>query len=179
MRSHNAWEQAELALWLKRLDQPLPERASYDVPYGLSLAGEHDAAYAAWMEHESRYEAALAAIDGDDAPRIRTAAAWLVAHGANAVLPHASARLRELGSTGVRVPRATTSSNPSGLTQREVEVLALIAAGLPDRRIAERLVLSPRTIHHHVSAVLRKLDVTSRGEAGERARRLGIGLQTA
>jgi hypothetical protein len=47
MRSHNAWEQAELALWLQRLNQPLPHQTSYDVPYGLSLVGAHDAAYAA------------------------------------------------------------------------------------------------------------------------------------
>jgi DNA-binding CsgD family transcriptional regulator/tetratricopeptide (TPR) repeat protein len=176
LRSHHAWEQSELAVWLMRLGHPVQMSAPHEVPFALSLAGEHDKAYAAWMERGCHYEAALAAIDGDDARRIRASAEWLVTQGATAVLPRASARLRELGSTGLRGPRPKTARNPSGLTQREVEVLALMAEGLADRQIAQRLVLSPRTIHHHVSAVLRKLDVTSRHEAGDEARRLGIPL---
>jgi len=53
-------------------------------------------------------------------------------------------------------------------------VLRLLAEGLRNAQIAERLVLSGKTVDHHVSAVLRKLDVRSRGEATAAAARLGL-----
>ena len=53
-------------------------------------------------------------------------------------------------------------------------MLALVGQGLRNRQIAERLFLSPKTVDHHVGAILRKLDVHTRGEAGAAARRLGV-----
>jgi len=54
---------------------------------------------------------------------------------------------------------------PAGLTAREVEVLRLLAGGLTDVQIADKLVLSPRTVHAHVSSIYSKLGVTSRSAA--------------
>jgi DNA-binding CsgD family transcriptional regulator len=54
---------------------------------------------------------------------------------------------------------------PAGLTAREVEVLRLLAGGLTDLQIAEKLVLSPRTVHAHISSIYSKLGVTSRSAA--------------
>ncbi|MGH2587762.1 MAG: response regulator transcription factor, partial [Dehalococcoidia bacterium] len=77
-----------------------------------------------------------------------------------------SRRLRERGARGIpRGPRPATRSHPAGLTAREVEVLRLLGQGLRDAEIADRLYLSPRTVHHHVSAILAKLDTHSRSEA--------------
>ena len=59
---------------------------------------------------------------------------------------------------------------PAGLTAREVEVLRLVAAGLSNREIAERLFLSPRTVKAHVANIFAKLGVHTRAAATEFAR---------
>jgi DNA-binding NarL/FixJ family response regulator len=73
-----------------------------------------------------------------------------------------------------RGPRPSTRENPAGLTARELDVLALLAEGLRNAQIAERLVISQKTVDHHVSAILRKLDVRTRSEAAAEATRLGL-----
>src|SRR5262249_36000936 len=54
---------------------------------------------------------------------------------------------------------------PAGLTQREAEVLRLVAAGLTNARVAEQLSLSPRTVNAHLTAIYTKLNVSSRAAA--------------
>ena len=84
-------------------------------------------------------------------------------------------RLRERGARGVpRGPRQATRENPANLTARELEVLALVAQGLRNAEIAERLFVSEKTVDHHVSAILRKLNVRTRAEAGAEAVQLGL-----
>ena len=65
-------------------------------------------------------------------------------------------------------------TNPALLTPREVEVLMLVRDGLANAEIAGRLFLSEKTVHHHVSAILRKLGVATRGQAAREAARRGI-----
>ena len=67
---------------------------------------------------------------------------------------------------------ATSTPRPRGtITSREREVLRMVAQGLNDRRMAERLKLSEHTIHRHVSNILTKLDASSRSAAVARAMR--------
>ena len=89
-----------------------------------------------------------------------------------------AAKLRqELRDQGVRVTRGKgrkTRAHAGGLTARQAEVLELLAEGLSNGEIAERLFVSPRTVEHHVSAVLTKLDAPTREEAVSRARDDGL-----
>jgi len=71
-----------------------------------------------------------------------------------------------------RGPRASTRAQPAGLTAREAQILALIAENLTNSEIAARLHISPKTVDHHVSALLAKLGVASRREAAKAARAL-------
>jgi len=86
--------------------------------------------------------------------------------GAAAASAWTRRRLRQLGVSAVpRGPRPATRSNPAGLTDRQVEILALLGDGRTNAEIAAKLVLSVRTVDHHVSAVLQKLGVTTRKQA--------------
>ena len=71
-------------------------------------------------------------------------------------------------------PRVTAPGLVDQLTARELEVLALLAAGMPNPRIAEHLVVSLDTVKKHVSHLLAKLGAANRTEAVTRARQLGL-----
>jgi len=95
----------------------------------------------------------------------------------DAVLKTARGRL-VLRARGVRDlrrgPRPSTRQNPRGLTAREIEVLGPVAAGQTNRQIAYTLFISEKTASVHVTNILRKLGVTSRGEASAKALRLRL-----
>jgi DNA-binding NarL/FixJ family response regulator len=76
-----------------------------------------------------------------------------------------SRRMRELDFSVPRRPLEATLANPASLTPRQAEVLALLAEGLSNAELAERLYVSPRTAEHHVEAILTKLGVSTRREA--------------
>ncbi len=132
--------------------------------YSLGLRGDWQAAAAAWRRAGDPYEQALELGEGDAdacAAALRTLER-LAARPAAAIV---RARLRELGATVPRGPRAATRANPAGLTARQLAVLELLREGLTNAEIAERLVLSVRTVDHHVAAILSKLGVSTRREA--------------
>jgi DNA-binding NarL/FixJ family response regulator len=75
--------------------------------------------------------------------------------------------------------RESASDRPEGLTVREVEVLRLVADGLTDAQVAERLVVSLRTVHAHLRSIYRKLDVRSRSAATRFAVERGLVADSA
>jgi DNA-binding NarL/FixJ family response regulator len=81
---------------------------------------------------------------------------------------------RRAGQVIPRGPREQTRANPGGLTARELEVLALVADGLTNAQLADRLFLSAKTVDHHVSSVLRKLGEPNRAAAAAAARQRGL-----
>jgi DNA-binding CsgD family transcriptional regulator/tetratricopeptide (TPR) repeat protein len=160
------WAIGELAFWLDRLGHGPIDATGAAAPFAATLAGDHRTAAERWTEVGCPYEAAWALADVGDEPSLRTALAELMALGADPLAARVRRRLRELGATGIPVgPRRATASSPAGLTPREAEVLSLLAEGLADREIAERLVISPKTASHHVAAILAKLGVHRRSEA--------------
>jgi DNA-binding CsgD family transcriptional regulator/tetratricopeptide (TPR) repeat protein len=166
----------QLGLWRWRaglLDEPPADAGE---PYSHQIAGDWAHAAGYWRENGCRYEAALALADSHDGGKaLRQALDELQALGARPAAAIIARRLRELGERGLpRGPRPKTRANPAGLTARELEVLGLLAEGMRNAQIADRLVLSGKTVDHHVSAVLHKLDVRSRGQATVEAARLGL-----
>ncbi|MDD7942334.1 LuxR C-terminal-related transcriptional regulator [Actinomycetospora lutea] len=137
--------------------------------HALALAGDHRGAAAAWPA--GSYEQALELVDGDDEESVTAGLRILDDLGAAPAARHARRRLQALGVRRIpRGPQAGTRAHPEGLTPRQADILALVADGLTNAQIADRLVLSVRTVDHHVSAVLAKLGVGSREEAARRFR---------
>jgi DNA-binding NarL/FixJ family response regulator len=144
-------------------------------PWALQIAGDWSAAAALWKEIGCPYEAALALSDADEETALRQSLAELQQMNARPAAAILARRLRKRGVRGLpRGPRRQTRASPAGLTAREVEVLEHLVEGLPNAEIAERLVISQKTVDHHVSAILRKLGVASRGEASAEAARRGL-----
>jgi ATP/maltotriose-dependent transcriptional regulator MalT len=176
LQSHVPWVVGELACWRWRagVDDKLPRGAAAE-PHAMSISGNWRQAARLWRQIGCPYEAALALADSDDEEAQRQAIDELQGLGARAAVTIIVRRLRERGVRGLpRGPRPQTRENPAGLTARELEVLALLAEGLRNAQIAQRLVVSEKTVDHHVSAILRKLDVRTRGEASAAAARLGL-----
>jgi DNA-binding CsgD family transcriptional regulator len=172
------WPLGELAYWRWRaglLDEPPPAAAE---PYARQITGDWQRAAALWDEIGCPYEAALALADADDRDALRQAFDDLQRMGAVPAATLVARRLRQRGARGLpRGPRKATRQNPAQLTARELEVLELVADGLGNREIAARLFLSEKTVAHHVSAILRKLDVRTRAQASVQAVRLGLAAE--
>ncbi len=162
----------ELALWASRCGEHVDPPPFAPEPVLRELAGDWRGAIRAWRELEAPYEAALAALPGDE-QAARGAMAVLHRLGARAAA-RAFARARsERSRAAPRGPRQSTLANAAGLTRREQEVLAHVARGASNVAIAEALHLSERTVEHHLSAILAKLGARNRGAAVEAARAAG------
>jgi DNA-binding NarL/FixJ family response regulator len=121
------------------------------------------------------YEQALELADSGEVESLLEALSMLDELGARPAAALVRRRLRHVGVTQVpRGPTPTTRANPAGLTARQIEILRLVVAGRTNAEIAAALVLSVRTVDHHVSAVLQKLGVATRREAAGAAGRLGL-----
>lgn len=165
---------SEPAYWLWKAGALTGAPTDCEPAYAAQIEGRWAAAAELWRQMGCPFERALALAEGDEHAR-REGFAILESLGAKATLTALRHRLRAAGVRGVpRGPRTTTATNPAGLTKREMEVLLLLAKGLPNAEIARRLVRSEKTVDHHVSTILSKLAVRTRTEATSTARDLGL-----
>ncbi|HEU4785372.1 MAG TPA: LuxR C-terminal-related transcriptional regulator, partial [Ktedonobacterales bacterium] len=168
------WYWGEVAIWLWRGGGMTEAPESSPAPFALQMAGDWRAAADRWEQIGCPYEQALALMDGDEAAQ-RNALAIFERLGARPAADKVRQRLRSAGVRGLpRGPRSTTRENPHGLTSRQLEILLLLAEGLRNPEIAGRLSTTPKTVEHHVSDVLAKLNVRSRAEAVRVAYELGL-----
>jgi DNA-binding CsgD family transcriptional regulator/tetratricopeptide (TPR) repeat protein len=127
-----------------------------------------------WGNWGCPYEQALALFEGGDADK-KKALLMVQELGGGAVYEKMKLEMRNSGIKSIpRGIRKTTQSNAAHLTQREIDVLKLLKEGMQNKEIADRLFISPKTVDHHISALLLKLDVNSRVKAVHEAVHLGI-----
>lgn len=168
LEKRHLWFAGELAYWQWKASALGAAPEWIAEPYRLEIAGTASEAAAAWRKRGCPYEAARSLGESSDEESLLLALAELDRLGAR---PAATQLRRRLG---IRGPRGTTRANPAGLTARDLDVLRLVATGKRNTDVAAELVLSPRTVDHHVSAILRKLQVRTRGEAAVAASELGL-----
>ena len=173
--SGNAWERGAVAAWLRRTGSPRPPRADLAEPYRLQAAGDWEQAARSWAGLGCPYDAALALHDAPYEAALREALNIFTGLGASAAAQITRHKMRRLGIRSIPAgPRSATREHPLGLTRREGEVLDLICAGHTNVEIAAKLFISAKTVDHHVSAVLAKLDAPTRDVAASYAARLGL-----
>jgi DNA-binding CsgD family transcriptional regulator len=170
VRKRHPWMTGELAFWRWRASDTVAPPDWIATPFALHLAGDWRAAAVAWERLGCPYEQARALADGDAAAQTAalTIFARLGARPAAAAVRH---RMQAAGLHNIpRGPRPATRDNPFSLTARQMDILALLAEDLTNAEIAARLYISPKTVDHHVSAVLAKLNVHARQAAAAWAR---------
>ena len=158
-------DRGELLRWRRRLGDDVAPFDGCPDELAAGIRGDWAAAAQAWRAVGDPYAAALELADGDSGAMLE-AVAILDELGARPAAARVRQRLRRSGVTAIpRGPRPATRANPAGLTDRQAEILRLVVDGRTNAEIAARLVVSVRTVDHHVSAVLQKLGVASRREA--------------
>jgi DNA-binding CsgD family transcriptional regulator/tetratricopeptide (TPR) repeat protein len=161
------WRRGSIATWL-------PPATAATVtglapPYAAETTARWQEAADIWTSLDSPYHAALALARSSDRQSLTRAIETFDALGATGPAARARALSRAQGWAPPRGPNTATRQHPARLTPRETEVLGLLADGLTDAAIAQHLVLSRRTVEHHVAAILTKLGVTSRHQAARAA----------
>jgi DNA-binding CsgD family transcriptional regulator len=169
----HGWFVGELMYWQWKGGRAveMPDYAA--LPYALQVAGRWREAAAEWEKRGCPYEQARALAEGPNEARLEA----LRIFGSLEARPAAERVRQALRAAGLRRiprgPRASTRAQPAGLTAREVQILQLLADNLTNAEIGARLHISPKTVDHHVSAVLAKLGASSRRAAVKAAEEAG------
>jgi DNA-binding NarL/FixJ family response regulator len=150
---------------------PLKETAE---AYDISSTGKALKAAAFWEKSGCPYEQALFMFEGKDDDK-RKAIALVQDLNAICVYEKMKREMRDLGIKHIpRGLRKSTRSNVAFLTSREMDILQLLKEEMQNKEIAAQLYISAKTVDHHISSILFKLDAKSRYKAVAEATRIGI-----
>lgn len=171
----HVWRRGEALIWAHRLGITLPESFSIDLqePFKLELNGDFQSAASQWKSLGLPYNAALTLMQVKEGNMLTTAYTE-----AQETLEEMDARkalnkLKQLAKTHDvtgkipktrRGPYKAAKNHPLGLTKREQQILALMTNGASNKEISNTLSRSQRTVEHHVSSILSKLNASSRME---------------
>jgi DNA-binding CsgD family transcriptional regulator len=160
--------------WLKKarkLSIKLPELFE---PYQYLQDKKTSAAADFWEKLNCPFDRAIALFSGNENDK-RNALSIFQQLGADAIAEKIKMEMRSFGIKKIpRGLRSSTKTNPAQLTNRELDVLELLKEGIQNKEIAGSLFISSKTVDHHISNILFKLDVKSRSKAVREAMHLGI-----
>ncbi|HEY6906303.1 MAG TPA: AAA family ATPase [Ignavibacteriaceae bacterium] len=165
IKTNNPWAIGEIAYWVWKAGKlkEIPECIAE--PYLMQIKGEWKSAARLWEKLNCPYEQALALSEGDS-EAMKNAIEIFDKLGAPATLRLVKQKMRESGIKNIpKGPIQSTRENSAGLTRRQTDVLKLLTRGLSNSEIAANLFISPKTVDHHISAILAKLNLHSRTEA--------------
>jgi DNA-binding CsgD family transcriptional regulator len=162
------WAGSSVAAWATVAGVSMVFEGRAPTPHQAMMRGDWAGAADAFGEVGWEYNRALMLSLLDEKEALVEAIDAARRLGAGPLEERVGRRMRDLGISVPRRPQGATLANPGSLTSRQAEVLALLAQGLTNAELAEKLFVSPRTAEHHVEAILTKLGVSSRREAAQR-----------
>jgi DNA-binding CsgD family transcriptional regulator/tetratricopeptide (TPR) repeat protein len=173
-KGRNVFLNSAFDFWLQKARHIESGLAELYEPYRQLKEGNPSAAVTFWERLGCPYEKAFALTEGDDDDK-RKALLIFEELGADEVCQKLKMEMRAGGIKKIpRGLRESTKANPAGLTNRELDIIQLMQKAIQNKEIASTLFISPKTVDHHISSILFKLEVNSRSKAVTEAVRLGI-----
>ena len=172
--SLNRIDNLEFAFWLCKARQHRLPAGDHYAGFDIGSVEKVRKAAAHWEKLHCKFAQAITLYEGDEEDK-REAVALLQQLGAESVLEKMKLDMRSAGIKKIpRGIRKSTQANPAQLTARELDILALLKDALQNKEIAAKLFISAKTVDHHISSILYKLEAKSRNKAVQEATRLGI-----
>ena len=173
-RMGNLYDNSEFSFWLFKARKQTVPLKEYYLGYQAETKTSALRAAAIWEKLECPYEQALTLFEGTDADKRK---AINIVHQLGAVVVFEKLKM-DMRNSGIRsIPRGirkSTQSNTAFLTERELDVLKLLQEGMQNKEIAASLFISAKTVDHHITSILFKLDVNSRVKAVQKAVHLKV-----